>query len=351
MPGRDPRVLHIDDDDALARLIQRVLGRAGYQVENAATGEAGLARIREGGIDAVVLDHYLGGETGLRILQCLAGIPDAPPVVYVTGSTEPMVAVEALKAGAADYVLKTAGEDFPLLLESAIALAMKKAGLQREKDRAEREVREARDRAELLLAEVNHRVSNSLALVAALVRMQISAVSDQTARDALAETQARLSAIADLHRRLYTSDDIGHVDLNAYLGTVVGTLEASMKAAGHLPRVRHALAPFRIATDKAVSVGMIVTELVTNACKYAYPGGETGEVRVLLQVKDGVQAVLTVEDDGVGLPEGDAPKGTGLGTRIVQAMATSLGTSINYGSEGRGTRAWIVIDISDADPA
>jgi two-component sensor histidine kinase len=342
VPNRNLRVLHIDDDAALARLIQRVLSRTGCQVENAATGEAGLARIRQGGIDVVVLDHYLAGETGLSILKSLADVPDAPPVVYVTGSTEPAVAVEALKAGAADYVLKTAGEDFTLQLESAITQAIEKARLKREKEKAELEVRAARDRAELLLAEVNHRVSNSLALVAALVRMQTSAVADQTAKDALAETQARLSAIADLHRRLYTSDDIRHVDLDAYLAALVGALEASMKAAGHLPEIRHVLDPFRIATDKAVSVGMLVTELVTNACKYAYPG-EAGEVRVTLRAQGGGRAILTVEDDGVGIAAKDAPKGTGLGTRIVQAMATNLGTSINYGGQERGTRAWIEI--------
>jgi len=136
VPNRNLRVLHIDDDAALARLIQRVLSRTGCQVENAATGEAGLARIRQGGIDVVVLDHYLAGETGLSILKSLADVPDAPPVVYVTGSTEPAVAVEALKAGAADYVLKTAGEDFTLQLESAITQAIEKARLKREKEKA-----------------------------------------------------------------------------------------------------------------------------------------------------------------------------------------------------------------------
>lgn len=336
------RILYIDDDPILARLAQRALGRLGYEVLHAEEVERGREMLAEERFDAIVLDHFLQAGTGLSFLKERADAPDPVPVVYVTGSNDAQVAVEALKAGAADYVLKTAGEDFTLQLESAITQAIEKARLKREKEKAELEVRAARDRAELLLAEVNHRVSNSLALVAALVRMQTSAVADQTAKDALAETQARLSAIADLHRRLYTSDDIRHVDLDAYLAALVGALEASMKAAGHLPEIRHVLDPFRIATDKAVSVGMLVTELVTNACKYAYPG-EAGEVRVTLRAQGGGRAILTVEDDGVGIAAKDAPKGTGLGTRIVQAMATNLGTSINYGGQERGTRAWIEI--------
>ena len=86
--------------------------------------------------------------------------------MYVTAAAEPTVAVAALKSGATDYVLKTVGEEFFELLGTAIDQAIEKARLRRERDRAEREVREARDRAEALLHEVNHRVANSLALVA-----------------------------------------------------------------------------------------------------------------------------------------------------------------------------------------
>src|SRR5690606_30542774 len=118
---------------------------------------------------------------------------------------ETAIAVEALKSGAADYVHKSVDEDFFVLLASAIDQAVEQSRLREAKEAAEREVREARDRAELLLAEVNHRVANSLALVASLVRLQSSSVSDPTAKDALSETEARITAIAGLHRRLYTS--------------------------------------------------------------------------------------------------------------------------------------------------
>lgn len=341
------RVLHIDDDVALARLVARALGRRGYQVENAATGAAGLDRIAEGGIDVVVLDHFLAGEIGLGVLKTLNAQAGAPPVVYVTGSTETTVAVEALKAGAADYVLKSVDEEFLVLLESAIEQAVEKGRLQREKEKAEQEVRAARDRAELLLAEVNHRVSNSLSLVAALVRLQSSAVRDATARDALTETQARLAAIAGLHRRLYTSDDVRLVELDSYLEGLVGELDASMKEAGHRARIVHRLEPFSVLTDRAVSVGMIVTELVTNACKYAYAPDQSGEVRVVLERADG-GTILAVEDDGVGWDGKGKPKGTGLGSRIVQAMATNLNTAITYDGGKPGTRAWLKLDDTQA---
>ncbi len=100
------RILYIDDDPGLGRLVQRALQSRGYAVEVVLDCGAGLARLREGGIDLVALDHHMPGQTGLDLLPDIRALPDAPPVVYVTGSEDSRVAVAALKAGAVDYVWK-----------------------------------------------------------------------------------------------------------------------------------------------------------------------------------------------------------------------------------------------------
>ena len=354
-PARDPAmphqlltVLYIDDDAALGRLVQRILARKGYVVEHVADAEAGLARIAQGGIDAVILDHDLGTSSGLEVLARLAGSEGAPPVVYVTASSELAIAVQALKAGAVDYVVKTIGEDFEILLIAALEQSVERARLMRAKEEAEREVRAARDRAIVLLAEVNHRVANSLALVSSLVRMQAASVQDAGARAALAETQARITAIGNLHRSLYTSDDVRTVDLAAYLETLVRELGHSMSAAGRTPDIRFEAVPIQMKTDKAVSIGMIVTELVTNAIKYAYPEG-AGEIRVSLSRDPDGATLLAVADDGVGWSGQGPVTGTGLGGKIVGAMARSLGTTIAYAQQPRGTR--VTIRIVEEEPA
>ena len=339
----NPHVLYIDDDAGIRRLATRALERRGYRVTGADGGAEGLARARADRFDLVAVDHYMPGMDGLATLEAMRGLPNAPPVVYVTGSDEGRVAVAALKAGAADYVVKTIGEDFFDLLAASFAGVLDRAGLERAKASAEADLRASNARLEALLGEVNHRVANSLQLVAAMVRLQSSALADPAARDALEDTQRRIEAIAHVHRRLYTSSDVEHVDMQEYLHALVGELEETCPSA----RVTLVAEPVRLTSDQAVSLGVIVTELVTNACKYAYPDG-AGEVRVRL-ARDGDDVfLLVVEDDGCGMPANAAPKGTGLGAKLIRAMAQSLQAVIEYDPAHTGVRASLRLAVGQA---
>lgn len=333
------RVLYIDDDEGLRRLVARALTRRGYEVTLAASGEEGLALARETRFDIVALDHYMPGLGGFETLNALlAEQPDAPPIVYVTGSDESRVAVAALKAGAADYVVKVVSDEFFDLLDNAFTQALEQVSLRRKTAEAEEALRASNQRLQALLREVNHRVANSLQLVSAFVHLQAGAVADHAARAALQDTQRRIEAIGQVHRRLYTSDDVQAVDMAAYLDSLVRELAESWSGAVGA-RLQLTAEPVRLDTDRAVSLGVIVNELITNACKYAYAPGEEGEVRIVL-VKDGEDRLrLTVEDDGRGWTPGDAVQGTGLGARVIRAMADSLGAEIVYDAAHRGVRA------------
>jgi len=205
----------------------------------------------------------------------------------------------------------------------------------------------ARDRAEVLLAEVNHRVANSLTLVASLVKLQANVVKDPAARDALAETQARIFAIASVHKRLYTSGDVRVVPLDEYLSNLLDQLATSMRNEGLGASLRYELEPVKLPTDASVNLGVVVTELVTNAFKYAYPGGP-GEVRVRLKQLSSDRGELIVEDDGVGRGEEKIPKGTGVGTRIVTAMATTMGAEVQSMPRQPGTAVRLTFPLEQA---
>ena len=345
------RVLYIDDDPGIGRLVQRHLERAGFQVRTAPDGEAGLALARAEAFDAIALDHYMPGRDGLEILPELLALPRFAPVIFVTAAEEPRIAVSALKEGAADYVVKDVQGAFLDLLANAVRQAIAEVALRRAKEQAERDLRDSRDRLEklaeqqsLLRQEVNHRVANSLQLIGSLIELQARRVRDPEARGVLRSAVDRVEAVSLVHRRLYTSADVEHVRMDQYLDGLIDELRSAVAAEEAGPVIRLRADPVGINTDRAVSIGLVVNELVTNALKYAYPAGQPGDIRVDFSETEPAGFALVVEDDGIGYPEGDvAPQGSGLGNIIVSAMAKNVSGTLALDRSHKGTRFVLTI--------
>ena len=342
MTSTTPTLLYIDDDPALARLVERGLTRAGFAVVHAVDGRQGLERLAQGGIDAIALDQYMPGLDGLETLEQILKIPDAPPVVFVTASQDSAIAVTALKAGAADYLVKDVQGDFIPLLQVAVTGALKQAAIQRARDEAEAEVHASRDRyaalaaeREVLLREVNHRVGNSLQIIASLLHLQASSSSQDDVKAALTNAMGRVAAVAQVHRRLYTSHDLKSVLLNQYLEALLEDLRRSAEG-NKMSRLTVKAEAIEIDPDRAVAIGIIVNELVMNAVKYAYPDG-AGPIHVELKAA-GDNLELAIADDGVGLNVKADPRSTGMGQRIVSAMASKLEASVERDPAHSGTR-------------
>jgi two-component sensor histidine kinase len=349
-----PTLLYIDDDEALARLVARGLSRLGFKVEHASGGSEGLKRLEQGGIDVIALDQYMPGLDGLETLERIMAIPNAPPVVFVTASEDSSIAVTALKAGAADYLVKDARGDFIPLLQVAVDGALRQAELQRARNEAEAEVHASRDRyaalaaeREVLLREVNHRVGNSLQIIASLLHLQANSASDDDVKAALTNAMGRVAAVAQVHRRLYTSHDLNSVLLNQYLDALLDDLRRSAEG-NRMSRLTVTAEPVEIDPDRAVAIGIIVNELVMNAVKYAYPDC-AGPIHVELH-GEGEELVLSIADNGVGLDakNGD-PRSTGMGQRIVSAMAAKLEATVERDPNHDGTR--IVLRFRRSTPA
>lgn len=339
-----PRLLYIDDDEGFARLLSRNLDRMGFEVTHAANGKSGLEILAAQHFDIIALDHYMPGMSGEETLAHIVEQPNHPPVVYLTASDECLVAVTALKSGASDYVIKDVGAGFYELLAAILSQAIEGNRLRLAELAAQSEVAIARERAELLLKEVNHRVANSLTLVVSMAHLQAGSLPIGDAREAMEDFANRVYAIAQVHKRLYTSQDIRTVSLEIYLAELVRDLHRSITSQRALTRILFDCPPLAVSIDKAISLGVILSELITNASKYAYPGDLKGEVRVKIISDAEDEARMVVDDDGVGLGI-KGPCGTRLGTQVMEALAHGLGGRLELIDKDRGAQATLHFSI------
>jgi len=209
----------------------------------------------------------------------------------------------------------------------AVTGALRQAQIQKARDDAEAEVHASRDRyaalaaeREMLLREVNHRVGNSLQIIASLLHLQASSSTQDDVKAALTNAMGRVAAVAQVHRRLYTSHDLKSVLLNQYLDALLEDLRRSAEG-NRMSRLTLKAEAIEIDPDRAVAIGIIVNELVMNAVKYAYPDG-AGPIHIDLTVR-GREIELCIADNGVGLNAKTDPRSTGMGQRIVAAMAAA----------------------------
>jgi len=199
-----------------------------------------------------------------------------------------------------------------------------------------------RDKAALhnvvLLQEVRHRVANSLQIIASvLLQNARKSPSDET-REHLKDAHHRVMSVAALERLLSTSDE-GDVDVHEYFTSLCESITASM--IGEADNVTLVVDGGDGVVDARVSVslGLIITELVINALKYAFPDGRPGRISVDYNFH-GPNWILCVRDDGVGMPAAATPR-TGLGTSIVLALASQLNASVTTVPDHPGTKVTI----------
>lgn len=350
-----PHILYIDDDPGICRLVAKELARHEIDTTVAYSGTDGLRLAAENAFQVVGLDHFMPGENGLEILAALTSLPHAPSVIYVTGTEDINIAVAALKSGASDFVVKDMQGAFLTLLRKAIDIAVSQAQLRHAKERAEAEMRAANERLEkltakqsVLLHEMNHRIGNSLQLITSMIRLQASSTQDTHAKDVLRQAAERVIAVAQVHQRLYTSEDIQHVQMQPYLIKLLEDQQFAARDRGCNLSIE--IEDLKLATDRAISIGIIVTELVTNALKYAYPR-EGGPIRVKLVKHGDSKLALTVEDEGVGHSGQAKPaKGTGVGSSIVDAMSRSLCGELQQSGNYSGFRWTLIFPLSLEKP-
>ena len=214
-----------------------------------------------------------------------------------------------------------------------------------ERARLEREHAAAHERIGMLLQELTHRVKNSLQLIAAMVMIEARSHKSGEGKAALERVSHRITALGHLYSRLSKADTVEAVDAATYLDELCRDLVESIHKEGDTPIVlKTEIESELLPTDRAIPIGLIVNELVTNAIKYAFPGEAKGTVMVTLKRARG-ELRLTVADDGQGLLPRRAD--SGLGGRLVDGFAQQLGGQVERKSDSQGTTVRLILPLRE----
>ncbi|HVY19542.1 MAG TPA: sensor histidine kinase [Bauldia sp.] len=203
------------------------------------------------------------------------------------------------------------------------------------------------------VAEANHRFANHLAMLSGLARLhsdrlaKAPTLSPAEAAQSLVALSAKIEAIAKLHKMLANPREQESIELGPYLTDVVTGVVESLSQAGAIALSLSLDVACRIDPSRALSIALIVCEMVTNSMKYAHPSGVAGRLSVRC-VRTGAYVVIEVEDDGVGLPPGFDPAGNGhVGFRVVRSLTEQLDATMKFHSDELGVTFTLEVPFTD----
>ena len=198
-----------------------------------------------------------------------------------------------------------------------------------DRKQTEEEITKLNGKLETMIKEVHHRVKNNLQVISSLLRMQGDNLTDRDASAALKQSQQRVLSMALIHERLYGSLQMEEIDFGEYTHALVNDLVSSYSNRDNEVSSRINASCILLNIDLAIPCGLILNELVTNALKHAFPKGTSGEIVVEVRHAPSDHVLLTVSDDGVGLPDNFNWKNSrSLGLPIVEILTKQLGGTL-----------------------
>ncbi len=182
---------------------------------------------------------------------------------------------------------------------------------------------------EVLLREIHHRVKNNLQVISSLLNLQVASETSEQSRRSLLESQNRIQSMALVHQQLYRATDLGSIDVTEYLRALAIRLLATYSLGGERISLDVEGPSMKLPIDRVIPCGLIVNEIVANAIEHAFPDEREGHISIKLEHRDPGMAVLTIRDDGIGIPVELTQRGqSSFGLQIARTLTQQLDGTI-----------------------
>ncbi|BAQ66639.1 PAS domain S-box protein [Geminocystis sp. NIES-3709] len=209
----------------------------------------------------------------------------------------------------------------------------------------EQQIEKSLREKEVLLKEIHHRVKNNLQVINSLLNLQSRSIQDSSIRLRFKESQTRIQSMALIHEHLYQSNNLSEINLSKYIKELINVLFSSYQVSNSTIEVKIKIEQnFFLDIDSALPCGLIINELISNVLKYAFDDNQKGKLFIGLSSDDQENLILTIADNGKGLPpELDWEKTTTLGLRLVKNLTNQLRGNIVLDNE-QGTKWTITLN-------
>jgi two-component sensor histidine kinase len=324
------KILIAEDDRATHRLLERLLKKWGYDVISAYDGLEAWEKLQEDNPPhLLLLDRIMPGLDGDELCRRVreSGSPNPAHVIYLTVKDTKDDVVFGLEEGAHDYITKPFHENE---LKARVDVGSRLVELQIQLNENISELRKKEDELtkslsdkEILIREVHHRVKNNLNIIISLISLEESNPG-KSAMEILSELKNRIHSIYSVHEKLFMQDQFINLNFKDYIDDLLVNIIDSFDAKAVYVRYSLEIEEINLEVETVVPLGLIVTELVTNSLKYAFPEDGKGTITVTCRTEND-HFLMTVEDDGVSLPAAvDIDNAATLGLRLVKSLTDQL---------------------------
>jgi len=334
------RVLLLEDSTLDAELVTEALSSSGLAVavERVVLEEEFSRALRDGSWDLVLADYLLPGFNGLNALALVRQRFPELPFVFVSGALGEEVAVEALKRGATDYVLKDRLDRLPGTVLRALAEARERA----ENRQAQEAMQKLLDERTALLHELDHRVKNNLQLLLSLIGIEIRHAADEATGRVLERMRERLQALGAAHRDLYDGNGLSRFDVSSFARELCEDLTTSFAPAAVIPEFD--VEDIEVEAANAAPMALLFNELIVNALTHAFKGGR-GTLKLAMRVRDR-RLLFQLSDDSSGPAEKQAAQAGASGT-VLKGLARQLDASIEWPADDSKVLVRVLMPVQE----